>query len=223
MNATRMFSVGLAATLLVTLTAAEQEKKPERKRALPEQLGQIFPQEALDKLNLTAEQKDKIATLRKQFEEKNKDAIDKVKENMAKAKDMMEKARQDKDREAFKQIGDKMRETMQTVQKLRQELDGQFSPILTDEQKKKLEEVRKDAGGRPAKPGERLGTRKEPGNLLLPPAAQEKLKLSDEQKDKLKQLQKEFEDKATGVLNEEQKKQLEEFKKDQPRRKKQPQ
>lgn len=221
MNATRMFSVGLAATLLVTLTAAEQEKKPERKRALPEQVGQIFPQEALEKLNLTAEQKDKIATLRKQFEEKNKEAIDKVKESMAKAKEMMEKARQDKDRDGFKQIGDKMRETMQTVQKLRQDFDGQLSPILTDEQKKKLEEARKD--GQPAKPGERLGTRKEPGNFLLPPAAQEKLKLSDEQKDKLKQLQKEFEDKATGVLNEEQRKQLEEFKKDLPRRKKQPQ
>lgn len=225
MNTSRMFSVGLVISLMVPLTAAEAEKKPDRKRPGAEQVGQILPQEVLEKLDLSAEQKEKVAKLRKDFEDKNKDSLDKVKESMSKIKETMDKARQDKDKEAFRQAGEKMRETMDTVHKLRKDFAGQLSGVLTDEQKNKVEEVHKEGAGRPnpAKPGERPGTRKNPGNSLLPPGAEEKLQLSGEQKDKLKQLQKEFEDKAAGVLTDEQKKQLEEFKKDGPRRKKQQQ
>lgn len=222
MNTARLFAVGLVISFLVPLTAAEAEKKPERKRPGAEQPGQILPQEILEKLNLSSEQKDKVAKLRQDFEEKNKDSIDKVKESVAKIKETMEKARQDKDKEAFRQAAEKMRETLDTVHKLRKDFEGQLSGVLNDEQKKKMEDLRKESSARP-KPGERVGTRKDPGNPLLPPGAQEKLQLSNEQKDKLNQLQKEFEEKATAVLTDEQKKQLEEFKKDTPRRKKQPQ
>src|SRR5262249_37315319 len=51
------------------------------------------------------------------------------------------------------------------------------------------------------------------GGQVIPPAAQQKLKLTDEQKKKIDELQKEVEAKILGVLTEEQKKQYEQLKK----------
>jgi hypothetical protein len=51
------------------------------------------------------------------------------------------------------------------------------------------------------------------GGQVIPPAAQQKLQLTDEQKKKIDELQKEAEAKITGVLTDEQKKQYEAMKK----------
>lgn len=219
MNAIHSLALLLTSfALLVPLVAAE-EQKAEKKRpaAGAENIGQILPQELLDKLNLSAEQKEKVAKLRKEFEDKNKDALDKVKESAAKAKETMEKARQDKDKDGFRKAGEQMREATEAVQKLRKDLEGQLSSVLNDDQKKKLQEAAGKEAGRPSapKPGERPGkgpAGREAGGVI-PPMLQERLKLTDEQKEKLKQLDKEFEEKAKGILTDEQKKQLDEFKK----------
>lgn len=229
MNILRSVAVLLSLALLAPLATA-QEQKAEKKRpgaAAPDNPGQLLPQEVLDKLNLTDEQKEKVAKLRKDFEEKNKDAIDKMKESVAKAKETMEKARQDKDKDGFRKAGEQMREAAEAAQKLRKDLEGQLAGVLNDDQKKKLQEAAAAGkeGGRPgaAKPGERPGkgpAGKEAGSSFIPPQLQERLKLTDEQKEKLKQLDKEFAEKAKGILTDEQKKQLEEFKNGGPRKQK---
>lgn len=61
--------------------------------------------------------------------------------------------------------------------------------------------------GRPGGGGARVG------GQVIPPGAQEALKLSEEQKKKVEDLQTELEKKILGVLTEEQKKQFEELKK----------
>lgn len=215
MTTYRLSGVFLALVVCASLALGGEEQKPAKRPfagagAAP---GQLLPQETLDRLNLNDEQKEKVAKVRKEFEDKNKDSLEKVKETMSKAKEAMEKARQDKDRDAARKVGEQLREANESMQKLRKDLQGQLSGVLNDEQKKKLEESFGDAGGAKrglAKPGERPGRGADAGAGFIPPALQEKLNLTAEQKDKLKQLQKEFEEKAKGVLTDEQKKQLEE-------------
>ncbi len=102
---------------------------------------------------------------------------------------------------------------------------GKFRDVLTDDQKKQLDDMRAAGGtpgGRPGFPGKRPEGGTGGGGGLLPPGAREKLKLTPEQDEKLKAIGKEMQEKAMGVLTDEQKKTLEEMKKDrgadQPRR-----
>jgi Spy/CpxP family protein refolding chaperone len=164
--------------------------------------GPLIPAEAKDKLNLTADQKEKVAKLEKEFEEKNKEATDKTRE-------AIQKAFQDRDA-ATRQ---KVRDLREAPEKLRTEYESKLTALLTDEQKKKFEEARQTARGRGG-----LGQNVRPfgrfqEQSLQSREVQEKLNLNDDQKAKLEQLQKEFEAKQLEVLNEEQKKQFEELKK----------
>ena len=101
------------------------------------------------------------------------------------------------------------------MQKLRGEFEGQFAGVLNDDQKTQFEEFKRQ-GPRPGGPGDRPGFRPPPGPMVLPPEIQQRLKLSEEQRDKLAKLQKELEEKINGILTEEQKKQYEEMKKNPP-------
>jgi Spy/CpxP family protein refolding chaperone len=107
--------------------------------------GPLITAETKDKLNLTADQKEKIAKLEKEFEDKSK-------ETMAKSRETIQKAIQEKDIAALQQ----MRDVLQANRKLRTEYEGKVSALLTDEQKKKFEEIKKQ----PARPNFRPNLRR---------------------------------------------------------------
>ncbi|MBY0528129.1 MAG: Spy/CpxP family protein refolding chaperone [Gemmataceae bacterium] len=200
--------LGLALFLTPFASGADDEKKP-GKGKFGGQIGQgqpLLSAEAMEKLKLSSEQKEKITKLVKDFEDKSKDLTGKIREDL-------QKAIQDKDKDAIKSAAEKMRDVREQAGKLRTEFEGKLTGLLTDEQKKKFEEIKKEQpqprpfGGKP-QPGNRPG----PGQLL-PPELQDELKLTSEQKEKIAKLQKELEGKLNDVLTDEQKKKLEELKK----------
>lgn len=161
------------------------------------QTGPLVSTELAEKLKLSGEQKDKIAKLQKDFEEKTKEPSDKLKE-----------LREKRDREAFQA----MREQMTAIRKTRGEFTDKVKELLKDDQKKTFEEeIAKQTvpGGRPGQPGQ-FG-RGQPGNIFAPDV-QEKLGLNAEQKEKLEKLKKDLDAKSLEVLTAEQKKKLEELK-----------
>jgi outer membrane protein assembly factor BamB len=94
-------------------------------------------------------------------------------------------------------------EQKKQVDGLQKEVDGKLAKLLTDEQKKELKEPDEEAGrGRG-----RFGGPPLPGQLL-PAHVAERLKLSDEQKKQLAELEKETAGKLEKVLKEDQRKQL---------------
>lgn len=164
--------------------------------------GPLVPERVLGKLNLTAEQKEKIEKLQKEF-------TDRATAAEAKIKEAREKAIQDMDREAM----GKVREMNQDLQKVRAESIEKVKAALTPEQVKVYEEA--------------LQVIRRPGVQVIPvqrnapvdltsKAIQDRLNLTAEQKEKLEKLQKEFEAKTLEVLTKEQKEQFEQLKK-QPR------
>lgn len=161
--------------------------------------GDLVPAAALEKLKLNAEQKEKFDKLAQEFQQKHKDLVAKF-----------EAALKDKDRAKYK-------EATEAQQQLRPDYLKKLSGLLNDVQKKALEDLR------PEKPRVRPGAEgaravAAPGQLL-PPPLQERLKLTDEQKKKLGELQKDVDSKIQNLLTEEQRKVLEESKKAAPRRK----
>jgi Spy/CpxP family protein refolding chaperone len=215
MNPLRYGVFGLALVLAASVAlpaGAQDEKKGRDKGKLFERLSELIPADAVEKLKLTDEQKEKFTKLQKEYTEKQKAAF----EN---SRDAIKKAFEDKDREAVKKA---FEESKTAVEKVRNEFFDKASGLLTDEQKKKLEEIKKDRpniggfnpGNRPeGRPG--AGGPAAPGQVL-PPALQEQLKLTDEQKEKLAKLQKETEGKLMDLLTDEQKKKLEELKRNAP-------
>jgi Spy/CpxP family protein refolding chaperone len=173
----------------------KEQQQPRRPGVQPGQPGgPLVPTGIEDKLKLTPEQKDKVAKIEKEF-------ADKAKENEIKLRELMQKARADKDRAALKQIQEKAEE----AGKVRKAYEAKVLEVLTAEQKKTFEQQATGAARRRAVPASAGASQ------LLPPALQERLNLTAQQKEKLNQLQKEFESKAIQVLTEEQRKQYEEF------------
>ena len=206
------------------LPAGAADEKPAREKGKfgdrLTNLAQLLPQEAVDKLKLTDEQKEKLAAIQKDFASKSKEAFEK-------SRDAMKKAFEDGDKDAGKKAIEDMRSA---AEKARSEALDKVAGILKDDQKKVFDEIKKDL----PKPGEfRPGNRPEatpperrPGigggaaapTQLLPERLKDDLKLTDEQKEKLAKLQKETEAKLMELLTDEQKKKLEELKKDGPPR-----
>jgi Spy/CpxP family protein refolding chaperone len=216
MKAIRLFVVGTAAAglfLSLGFAGAADDGQPQKKFQL--QKGQfpglggggLLSSEAVEKLKLTAEQKEKYTKIEDEFKEKQKGSREKIRD-----------AIQSKDK-------DKIQEAIQGLrtdgEMLRSDYLAKVEALLTAEQKKTFADVKNDqprrgfGGGIPGLPGGRPGSTLPvvPGKVL-PNELQEKLKLTDEQKSKVGKLQKELEDKILGVLTDEQKKQYEELKKD---------
>jgi Spy/CpxP family protein refolding chaperone len=198
------FVLGLAVIFGAVPASAQDKAKPDRAKLKDRiaELKNLLPPDAVEKLKLTDEQKEKLAKLQQEFEEKSKETLGKIRATL-------QKAIQDKDGEAIRKAGEEIRAG---AEKLRGEFMEKVAGLLTEEQKKKLEEIKKEA---PARPGFRPGQPGEPRRpgpgLLLPPPVQEQLQLSDEQKEKLARLQKEVDSKLGEILTEEQKKKLEEI------------
>ena len=216
---------GIALLALVALTAslavADEPKKDDQKKAQPKgRGGQLQPDrilgqfggpllsaDGLEKLKLTDEQKKQYDKIEAEYKDKQKDLLAKVRESVQGGN--------------AQGITEALRNLRGDQQKLRTDYLAKVEGILTDEQKKTFADVKKEQPGRgrgagglqlPNLSGRTAPT--PPVGDVLSKAAQEKLKLTDEQKKKLDELQKETETKLNSILTDEQKKHLEELKKD---------
>jgi Spy/CpxP family protein refolding chaperone len=211
MNRLSCWVLGLGLNLLLTAVAGADE---ERKR--PEPSSPPFPLLArqpplltpgmLEKLKLTDDQKEKVNKLLKDFETKHKETETKFREATAKA---------GQDPEAARKLGELARSFQELAPKQHAEAESKLKELLTKEQQKKYEELKRELilfpGPHPLyfPP---VSFRPFPGHIL-PVPLQETLSLSPEQKAKIAKLQKEAEEKVIEVLDEEQKKKLDEIKK----------
>lgn len=211
-----ILAFGSAVLMAAFGTAWANDDPPERKPGQRFQrgpfsfrTGPLMSRELLDKLELSSEQKDELAKIQKEFEKKSKDA-------QAKLRESMKRSREDGGREGFQKI----REQMEAMRKLRTEYRDKAMGVLNDDQKKKYEAALRDRfrgfpGRRPPQPPTQPQPRPRPPEAtrglspILPPDVQRRLKLTDEQKDELTRIQKEFEKKIMEVLTGEQKKELE--------------
>jgi Spy/CpxP family protein refolding chaperone len=216
--------IGLAVLLAAGSTGADDKKDdkkadPPRRGGFVERLtnvgGPLVPTDTLDKLKLTADQKEKVEKLQKEFADKEKEAV-------GKAREAMQKAVQDRDRDAIRKAAEQVGAALRDGRKLRDDYEGKVKAVLTDDQKKTYEAALKErprggiAGGFPGGAGG-FGRAAQGPKELSSPDVQQKLNLTAEQKEKLEKLKKEFEEKSLGVLTDEQKKKFEEIKKEQPR------
>lgn len=206
MTAFRCLAFWLGLTLFAGPFLSVEAQDEKKKGKFLGKIGEarpLLPSEGAEKLKLSDEQKDKVVTLQKEFDEKLKEATGKV-------RDDLKKAIADKDKDAIKTAFGQMREAREKEDKLRTDYESKLAALLTDEQKTKFEDVKKDQ----PKEGSfgRGGARRGPGQVL-PSEIQQELKLTDEQKEKVAKLQKELEAKIMEVLTEEQKKKLDELKK----------
>lgn len=154
--------------------------------------GDLLSAKALEKLDLKKDQKEKFDKINQEFKEKFKDAQSQV-----------QQAYQDKDRA-------KVRDATQAMQKLRPDYLAKVETVLTDTQKKIFAEVRQE-NPKVIRPNIGIQPGRTPGQIL-PPQLQEKLQLTDEQKKKLEELQKEVDSKLRQLLNDDQKKILDQLK-----------
>lgn len=206
MKALRLFALGAALFALAAYgtIGAAQDEQPKKKGQFQQGQGfggrgaALLSTDALDKLKLTAEQKQKYDTIASDFADKAKASGEKV-------------------REAFQsQDKDKIRETLQGLradaEKLRTDALGKVEALLTADQKKVLDEVKNQRGG-PGGPGGAFGGGRGAPGQVLSPGLQERLGLSAEQKKKIEDLQKDIDTKINSILTDDQRKQFDELKK----------
>jgi hypothetical protein len=148
----------------------------------------------LGQLNLTAEQKEKVEKWMKEVSDKNEAAKKKLDE-------AVEQANQNQDRAKVREL---FQSHEQEMAKLREELLRQVQGVLSDEQKRKFADVTQGRRAEANPPGV--------GQLLAGPL-QERLGLTQEQKEKVAKLQKDTESKLKEILNDEQNKRLDELNK----------
>jgi Spy/CpxP family protein refolding chaperone len=196
--------VPVCATLLLAVSF-DQSQGQQPKGQFQQQKGQLqqgfgrggalLTAAALEKLNLTADQKSKFDVI-------NTEYTDKQKANSEKIRD----AFQSQDAEKIKSATEALRTD---GQKLRTDCLAKVEQFLTADQKKIFEEVKAQQPGRGAFGGAGGGS---PGTILST-GVQDRLKLTDDQKKKVEDLQKEIDGKLNNILNDDQRKQLDEIKK----------
>jgi len=144
-----------------------------RRRTPPFNIAQF--RQLLGKLDLTDEQKEKIAKLSKDFEKKTAEQ----KEKVAALRKNISEARKAEDRDKLTELRQEFRKLQTTGTEATKEYVESVKKVLTDEQKKKLEESQKPVPGIP---------------LLLQAikGKSEELKLTEEQQEKTKALAEEY-------------------------------
>lgn len=189
MSFARSLLFGLGVCLLTAAAVhAQEQPRQNRPAAGDDRAGRLMGKGLEDALKLTAEQKDKLIKLEKEFAGKAQDE--------GKLQELMQKARQDGDRAAYQKLQEQLKENRE----LRARFASQVQALLTPEQKKTYDRI---IAATP-----RLGAPAGTASLLAP-GVQERLNLSAEQKAKLSQLQKDFEAKALEVLTDDQRRQYE--------------
>ena len=215
MKPVRFVFSGIVLLLAVTWVQA-REKLPEPKLPALEPLpvtqvqifspgGDLISAKGLDKLQLTKEQKADYDKLSDEFKKKQKELTESLFDINKKPDPASIKAR------------------FEAQQKLRPDYLVKVEKLLTDDQKKTFEEVRRErpvfgpgGGGVFPVPMPMLPFGSSIGGPFLPANVQKELKLTDDQKKKVDELQKELEAKIMTVLTEDQKKAFEEMKKRPP-------
>jgi Spy/CpxP family protein refolding chaperone len=215
MNLIRGLVLALTAALLTAAAApADEPKKDEPKGRPPSppslefqlppgfQLS-LLSREAVERLKLTDEQRKKYDKIEAEYKDKQKDANEKFLEVLKSGDvDKIREMAQDRIKDSFK---------------MRTDYLDKVEGILMDEQKKAFEQFKKEPprpeipgpGFPPGFPG--FPGRMPPSGPVLSKTAQDRLKLSDDQKKKIEELQKEVDSKLKDILTDEQKKQLEEL------------
>lgn len=154
---------GMAVLALVANVTA-QEGRPQRGQGGPG--GFRNPTELPRQLEVTDEQKAKLADIQKKFADKVKAAQDKAKlteEQQGKMRDVFTKAREAntprEEMQAFmaKELGltDDQKKGREELTALTAEITKEVEGVLTDEQKTKLKEMRSQRGGERGKRPER--------------------------------------------------------------------
>jgi Spy/CpxP family protein refolding chaperone len=180
-------ALGCVALMAVASVAAAQDERPrrERTRRFRDQVrGGRADQKArfdaaVDKLDLSDEQKAKVAKVREEYAGKFTAQAEKTKEAMEDLSKQMAEARKARDREKMSQLRQKQREAMAGSAELSREYAAAIKKLLTAEQVKKLE-----AAMLPPVPA----------GMLLATAARnaETLKLTEEQTAAVKKLAAEY-------------------------------
>jgi protein CpxP len=93
---------------------------------------------ALERLNLTADQKTRIQALRTQFQQTNAAALSEMKS----LRDQMKSAMEAKDRDKAKSIREQLKSKMETLKPAHEQLHQQILAILTPEQKAELDKMK---------------------------------------------------------------------------------
>jgi hypothetical protein len=142
--------LGLLALLAAVGSAAPGDTKDKGRPkgglgATLDRLTRLLPPDPDNKLKLTDDQKKQVDQLQGEFGDKSKDAVAAVKDEYAKNRDAIRKARQDKDRAALKQAMAPVREKVRDVIKLRSEYEDKVKDVLNDDQKKTFAELQSAA------------------------------------------------------------------------------
>ena len=200
MKTFRFAFAAMVATLVLIAPAFGQRPQVRAQPARGGDAPPLLAADALEKLKLTSEQKEKYTKIEADYNEKTRAAQDAYRAAIGGVRD----------REKAKEAQEKMQTA---TKKAREDQLAKVEPILSPEQKTVFTQVRQQqqplpgAGGRLAQiGGAGIGQ-------VLPPAVQTRLQLTDEQKKEIEKIQKEAEAKIMKVLNDDQKKQLEQLKK----------
>lgn len=158
----------------------------------------LLSAEAVEKLKLTVDQNEKYTKLEAEYKDKAKAALEGFRAAVQGVRD----------REKYKEAQEKL---AQDSKKAREDSLAKVEPILNADQKTVFAQVRNQ---QPQPGGVRVQPTVGPGiGQILPPALQNRLQLTDEQKKQIEAIQKEAEAKLLKVLNDDQKAQLEKMKK----------
>jgi hypothetical protein len=136
--------------LLTSGFALGQAERPAR--GGPGRYGFLLPGPILQRLDLSADQKNKLFTTLEKFVDKHKETLDELRQEHTKARQAMEQARRDRDRVAGKKAQQRLAELNSRVNKLREQLEPDVLAVLTEAQKKKYREWKKAGGAPPLAP-----------------------------------------------------------------------
>jgi hypothetical protein len=120
-----------------------------------------LPAGTLGKLDLSAEQKEKVLKALEAFVAEHRKELDEARREFQAARAAAEKAKKDKDRDAFREAQQRQRKVEQRVAKWREQLEPKLLAALTEAQKKRYQELKKSGGS----PGPILADRKELAKL----------------------------------------------------------
>lgn len=126
MKAAKLFPAGVAVVLAVVLVTHAQQRE-ERKPGGPV----LLPPGVLERLDLSAEQKEKIATLQRESQEKLETAKKKLEE-------AIEQAKQNQDRQKAQEAQEAFRKEVGPIQ---QGFGEKLAQVLTEEQRRRLGEL----------------------------------------------------------------------------------
>jgi hypothetical protein len=146
-----MLGLGVAVLLAsVAVAGADDKAKPKVKGGLAsvlDRLTNLLPPGSEDKLKLTDDQKKQTDAIQTEFTDKSKDALAAVKDEFAKNRPAIQKARKDKDRAALKEAMTPVRAKVQDFLKVRSEYEDKVRAALNDDQKKTFDELKTEQFG----------------------------------------------------------------------------